>query len=230
MSKIKKANESIDKVVLTLAGYGIPFNKSLEYLALVDVLEYTKQLEEENKKLKNIVSKNVIEVTKTNSGKVIIEPTPYADTRTIETDITEEMLMSDTLKHIEAVNNLLKHSALKLIEAGKVHDRTKIGEDFDAFFKIIKSGRTGEDFFRSRWYKKHIREERHHINSRVPKKVNLFDVLEMITDVVAAGLARTGKVYPVNLTDEVLQEAVKNTVALLISESETVDGKTKERG
>lgn len=225
MSKIKKANESIDKVVLTLAGYGIPFNKSLEYLALVDVLEYTKQLEEENKKLKNIVSKNVIEVTKTNSGKVLIEPTPYADTRTIETDITEEMLMSDTLKHIEAVNNLLKHSALKLIEAGKVHDRTKIGEDFDAFFKIIKSGRTGEDFFKSRWYKKHIREERHHINTRVPKKVNLYDVLEMITDIVAAGLARTGKVYPVNLTDEVLQDAVKNTVALLISESETVDSK-----
>lgn len=225
MSKIKKANESIDKVVLTLAGYGIPFNKSLEYLALVDVLEYTKQLEEENKKLNSVVSKNVVEVTKTNSGKVLIEPTPYADTRTIETDITEEMLMGDTLKHIEAVNNLLKHSALKLIEAGKVHDRTKIGEDFDAFFKIIKSGRTGEDFFRSRWYKKHIREERHHIDARVPKKVNLFDVLEMITDVVAAGLARTGKVYPVNLTDEVLQDAVKNTVALLISESETVDSK-----
>ena len=225
MSKIKKAKESIDKVVLTLAGYGIPFNKSLEYLALVDILEHTKQLEKENKKLKDIVSKNVIKVTKTDSGKVLIEPTPYADTRTIETDITEEMLMSDTLKHIEAVNNLLKHSALKLIEAGKVHDRTKIGEDFDAFFKIIKSGRTGEDFFRSRWYKKHIREERHHINARVPKKVNLYDVLEMITDIVAAGLARTGKVYPVNLTDEVLQDAVKNTVALLISESETVDGR-----
>jgi len=225
MSKIKKAKESIDKVVLTLAGYGIPFNKSLEYLALVDVLEHTKQLEEENKKLKDVVSKNVIKVTKTNSGKVLIEPTPYADTRTIETDITEEMLMGDTLKHIEAVNNLLKHSALKLIEAGKVHDRTKIGEDFDAFFKIIKSGRTGEDFFRSRWYKKHIREERHHINARVPKKVNLFDVLEMITDVVAAGLARTGKVYPVNLTDEVLQDAVKNTVDLLINESEVVDSK-----
>lgn len=225
MSKITKASESIDKVVLTLAGYGIPFKKSLEYLALVDVLEHTKQLEEENKKLKSIVLKNVITVTKTNSGKVKIKTTPYADTRTIETDITEEMLIGDTLKHIEAVNNLLKHSALKLIEAGKVHDRTKIGEDFDAFFKIIKSGKTGEDFFKSKWYKKHIREERHHINSRVPKKVNLFDVLEMITDVVAAGLARTGKVYPVNLTDEVLQDAVKNTVALLISESEAVDGR-----
>ena len=182
-------------------------------------------MNKENKKLKNVVSKNVIKVTKTNSGKVLIEPTPYADTRTIETDITEEMLMGDTLKHIEAVNNLLKHSALKLVEAGKVHDRTKIGEDFDAFFKIIKSGKTGEDFFKTRWYKKHIREERHHIDSRVPEKVNLFDVLEMIADVVAAGLARTGKVYPVKLTDEVLQDAVKNTVALLISESETVDSK-----
>ena len=63
------------------------------------------------------------------------------------------MLIGDTLKHIEAVNNLLKHSALKLVEAGKVHDRTKMGEDFDAFFKIIKSGKTGEDFFKSRWYK-----------------------------------------------------------------------------
>ena len=57
MSKITKANESIDKVVLALEGLGIPFNKSLEYLALVDLLEYTKQLEEENKKLKNIVLK-----------------------------------------------------------------------------------------------------------------------------------------------------------------------------
>lgn len=181
MSKIKKAKESIDKVVLALEGLGIPFNKSIEYLALVDLLEHTKRLEEENKKLKNIVLKDVVKVTKTNSGKVKIEKTPYADTRTIETDITEEMLMSDTLKHIEAVNNLLKHSALKLIEAGKVHDRTKIGEDFDAFFKVIKSGKTGEDFFRTRWYKKHIREERHHINSRVPKKVNLFDVFRSWT-------------------------------------------------
>ena len=50
MSKITKANESIDKVVLTLA----PFNKSPEYLALVDVLEHTKQLEEENKDLRVI--------------------------------------------------------------------------------------------------------------------------------------------------------------------------------
>jgi hypothetical protein len=46
--------------------------------------------------------------------------------------------------------------------------------------------------------------------------VNLIDVLEMICDCVCAGMARSGNVYPVNISSEILQKAVKNTVEMCI--------------
>jgi hypothetical protein len=40
-------------------------------------------------------------------------------------------------------------------------------------------------------------------------------VLEHIVDCVAAGLARSGEVRPVELSDELLQKALRNTVELV---------------
>ena len=50
---------------------------------------------------------------------------------------------------------------------------------------------------------------------RCPSDVNLIDVIEMLIDCVCAGKARTGVVYPINISSEILQKAVKNTVEVL---------------
>ena len=60
------------------------------------------------------------------------------------------------------------------------------------------------------------------MNDKVPKDVNLIDVLEMICDCVSAGLARTGEVYDVTLSGETLQKAFKNTVDMLIKNIKVV--------
>lgn len=58
---------------------------------------------------------------------------------------------------------------------------------------------------------------RHHLlqPDGVPTDVNLIDVLDMIVDCVMAGMSRTGTVYPLTITDEVLRTAFSNTVDLL---------------
>lgn len=50
------------------------------------------------------------------------------------------------------------------------------------------------------------------------KDVNLIDVLDMIADCTMAGMARSGSVYPLELSSDVLQAAFKNTCALLLSQ------------
>lgn len=51
-------------------------------------------------------------------------------------------------------------------------------------------------------------KERRHLNDKVPEDVNLIDVLEMICDRVCAGMARTGAVYDVALSNETLKKSV----------------------
>jgi 4-aminobutyrate aminotransferase-like enzyme len=45
--------------------------------------------------------------------------------------------------------------------------------------------------------------------------VNLIDVLDMIVDCVMAGMGRTGSVYPLEISQDVLKKAFDNTVTLL---------------
>jgi hypothetical protein len=52
----------------------------------------------------------------------------------------------------------------------------------------------------------------------VPEDVNLVDVLDLITDCVMAGIARSGSVYQITIPPEVLQRAFDNTVDLLKSQ------------
>lgn len=51
----------------------------------------------------------------------------------------------------------------------------------------------------------------------------MFDVIEMLCDCVAAGMARSGNVYDVEISSDVLQKAVKNTVDMLKNEIEVID-------
>ena len=100
------------------------------------------------------------------------------------------------------------------------HDRDKI-EDIDGF----KRDFTGGDFKSRDWYQNHIRVNRHHLMEPdgIPEDVNLLDVLEHIIDCCVAGMARSGSVYPIEISDEVLQRAVQNTKELLIDNIEVSD-------
>jgi hypothetical protein len=117
-----------------------------------------------------------------------------------------------------------KFFAEKLIESGSYHDHTKlnyIDEFYDDFSKVANEKRY-EDFKKLDWWQKHL-IERHHLNDKVPKDVNLIDVLEMMVDGCMAGMARSGSVYDIRIDSETLHRAVKNTQKLLLNNVKVVD-------
>lgn len=65
------------------------------------------------------------------------------------------------------------------------------------------------------WYQLHVNSERHHLLSRCPEDVNLLDVVEMIVDCVCAGKTRSGEVRDLEISTDILEKALKNTVKLV---------------
>ena len=96
-------------------------------------------------------------------------------------------------------------SQLKL--AGLEHDHSKIANE-EKFWKDFRDAiDNGTNFCDSDAYKQHVNAERHHLLSRCPEDVDLIDVMEMIADCTCAGMARTGEIFPIELSNEVLQKA-----------------------
>jgi len=135
---------------------------------------------------------------------------PNADSRTVNGKVAINKLELATANHIEHVQEGLGYLADLLKKAGKEHDHTK-SENMEQFHEALQSGMIKK----SKWYKQHITEERHHLISKVPDDVTLIDVVEHLVDCVMAGSARTGEIFDIELPDEVLQKAHKNTVELL---------------
>jgi hypothetical protein len=141
---------------------------------------------------------------------IVILKSPNADSRSAEEELTLEELSKSTESHVSDVEAGLQFFANALTDAGWNHDFTKRAY-LEEFLDALKAGNIKE----SKWYKLHITRERHHLKSHVPEDVNLIDVLEQLTDCVMAGLARSGEIYDIDLPDELLQTAYKNTVELL---------------
>lgn len=147
-----------------------------------------------------------------------ITRSPNADSRTMKRSTTTAELKESTERHITDVTKGL-HFIAQLVEArGPMHDHTKI-EAMEKFADALNSDHVKE----SPWYKDHIIKERHHLKSYVPDDVNIIDVIEHIVDCTMAGLARSGEIYDVDLSSEVLQVAIKNTVELLKLNTIVVD-------
>ena len=72
-------------------------------------------------------------------------------------------------------------------------------------------------FKQTGWWDRHRKLNRHHLtkDDGIPHDVNLIDVLDFIADCVMAGMARSGSVYPLQLSPELLERAFQNTVELL---------------
>ena len=153
--------------------------------------------------------------------KIKIKESATADTRTAKGPVSKAELLRSSKQHIGDVQKAMAWFAKRIVEAGKIHDHTKVSE-IDDFHNDFSSGLTGDEFKARKWFKLHVAEERHHLTDNCPKDVNLIDVIERIADIVMAGLGRSGKVTIETLDAEILQKAYRNTMKLL-SEQVEVD-------
>lgn len=128
--------------------------------------------------------------------------------------------------HISDVKALITRFCTLLKESSLEHDWTKVTEPYKSlFYRELCIAIDGySPFVEGEWYNRHCRLERHHLDVRCPEDVNLFDVIEMVCDCVVAGMARTGDAYNVEITPEILTQAVANTVKLLKNNIEVVEG------
>ena len=142
-----------------------------------------------------------------------IKKSQTADTRTCDPKtVAKETLLASSIQHIGDVGKGIAFFAGKLTEAASVHDYDKLSA-IDWFHADFQTDILKPDG----WLDNHYKIHRHHLDKATgcPDDVNLIDVLEHIADCVMAGMGRAGNVFPIKLTDEQLQRAVVNTVALL---------------
>lgn len=144
-----------------------------------------------------------------------IQKSKTADTRTCDfANTTKETLLDSSRQHIRDIVKALAFFIGRLTEAAGEHDYDKLAS-IDWFHADFITG-----FEQTGWWDNHRRIHRHHLDKPdgVPKDVNLLDVLEYIADCVMAGMGRSGSVYELKLSDELLQRAFQNTVELLKDE------------
>ena len=138
-------------------------------------------------------------------------------------NISFEDFSHETNVHREDVRKVLYELASRLEHAGEIHDWTKKEREKQFYDSKTTEKEKGLDFKKDAWYKYHVTTERHHIASHVAKDINLIDVIEMISDCCAAGLARSGKIDKIEIDPDVLMKACNNTVELVNSFIELVD-------
>lgn len=155
--------------------------------------------------------------------KVKMKKNTLGDTRTAKRMPTKEEFRYSNWLHKDDVINLATEFATELRARCSNHDWTKVQEPYASmFYDLMKSTiEDGEDFLSGEWARLHYGVlERHHLSRHCPEDVDLFDVLEMIFDVVSAGMTRSGSVYPIEISNAVLQKAVSNTVNYLVKNVE----------
>ena len=156
--------------------------------------------------------------------EILIRKSNNADSRSADVDVTKDDLMRDTLSHIVDVRNVGYWISEKLQDQLTEHDYTKIDYIDEFYHDFIEQLNSKEAHFKEMpWFKNRHMTERHHLNDSVPEDVNLIDVLEMVIDCTVAGLARSGNVYPITISPEILQKAVENTSNLIINNTKIVD-------
>lgn len=145
---------------------------------------------------------------------ITITKSATADTRTCDfANTSKETLLASSRTHIGDVVKALAFFSGKLTEAAGEHDYDKL-TTIDWFHADFVTG-----FKETGWWENHRKIHRHHLGQEdgVPADVNLLDLLEYIADCVMAGMARSGSVYDLAITPELLEGAFKNTVELLKS-------------
>ena len=147
---------------------------------------------------------------------IIIARNICGDTRTATEIPTMTAFKKSNELHRADVDRMMSEIARDIDAQGKAHDYTKTSEpEASKFYRELCATIEGKmDFEQGEWYPMHCQKERHHLNKHCPEDVNLIDVIEMICDCVCAGRARSGDVYPIKIPNEILQQAVENTVQM----------------
>lgn len=160
-----------------------------------------------------------------NFDKVIdVAENNLGDTRTAKRKPSFDEFRAANGSHMTDVEDVMLEIAKLIRKAGLEHDYTKkfYEPEFYADFCKVLDGST-EKFTDMEWYQTHIREERHHINSRCPDDVDLIDIIEYIVDCCCAGKTRSGYISPIVIDPEILKRAVENTVKLIDNNTRIVE-------
>lgn len=153
-------------------------------------------------------------------AKIRIKKSPTADTRTCDwSKVTRQQLRRASTEHIIDVRLGIQLFVELLQRAANSHDDDTLN-DLDSFYADFQTG-----FEQTGWWDRHRKLCRHHLNIEdgVPGDVDLVDVIEHVVDCVMAGMARSGSVYELKLSDALLQRAFQNTVKLLQANVEVID-------
>lgn len=160
-----------------------------------------------------------------NFEKVIdVAANNLGDTRTANRKPSFDEFRAANGSHMTDVEDVMLEIAKLIRKAGLEHDYTKKfyePEFYADFCKVLDE--STEKFTDMDWYQTHIREERHHINSRCPDDVDLIDIIEHIVDCCCAGKTRSGHISPVVIDPEILKRAVDNTVKLIDNNTRIVE-------
>ena len=142
----------------------------------------------------------------------IIYKNSNGDTRTAPKNVTYKEFQKANDMHREDVKNTMNEIAFLLMEKGKKHDWTK--KDYEEMFynNFLSTLNNGTNFIEDEWYQLHIEKEKHHLFSKCHDDVDLLDVIEMVVDCVCAGKARSGEIRGLEINQEILDKALKNTV------------------
>ena len=147
---------------------------------------------------------------------VEINKSPNADSRTADKGkISFEEFSKSTDMHRDDVKRVIYELARRLREVADNHDYTKKTNEQEYYDSYINAKKNGTDFHESDWYKKHVKQERHHIKYHVAEDINLLDILEFICDHCCDELVEKGKVGKMDIDPEVLMKAFENTVDLV---------------
>lgn len=121
-----------------------------------------------------------------------------------------------TQNHIKDVANGMNYIAREITRRGREHDHTKT-EAMERYQKAELTPPGGAE--KTSWKQHHTTTERHHLKVHVPSDVNLIDVIEHVVDCTVSGMvrSRSGFIRDTDLSSDVLQQAVANTVRLIQS-------------
>lgn len=154
---------------------------------------------------------------------ITIYKNPNGDTRTAPKNVTYEQFQKANDMHIDDVKTVMDMLAFEISNRGFNHDYTKKTSEPQFYKDFLSTMNEDTNFVEGEWYQLHINKERHHLLSRCPDDVNLIDVLEMISDCVCAGMARSGEIRDLEIDDDILKRAVQNTVKMLVDQIEVIE-------
>lgn len=147
--------------------------------------------------------------------KIVIHKNQNGDTRTAPKGITFKQFQEANDSHIADVRAVMGEIGTMFCENGEKHDWTKKSNEEQFYKDFVSTINDGTNFVSGKWYQHHVSTERHHLLSRCQEDVNLLDVIEMIVDCVCAGKTRSGEIRGLEITPEILDRAMKNTVKMV---------------